>query len=73
MADARGSDGRRAGGSANESFEAGQEAQDRLEQGGLVREGPPGDRDERGRFVSELYYEPARQRLARWDDAEKLQ
>ncbi|MEO7009402.1 MAG: P-type DNA transfer ATPase VirB11, partial [Caldimonas sp.] len=27
------------------------------------------DRDERGRFVSELYYEPRRQRLARWDDA----
>ncbi len=28
------------------------------------------DRDERGRFVSELFYEPRRQRLARWDDAE---
>jgi type IV secretion system protein VirB11 len=27
------------------------------------------DRDDRGRFVSELYYEPRRQRLARWDDA----
>jgi type IV secretion system protein VirB11 len=27
------------------------------------------DRDERGRFVSELFYEPRRQRLARWDDA----
>ena len=27
------------------------------------------DRDERGRFVSEIYYEPRRQRLARWDDA----
>jgi len=27
------------------------------------------DRDERGRFISELYYEPRRQRLARWDDA----
>ncbi len=27
------------------------------------------DRDERGRFVSELYYEPRRQRLARWEDA----
>ncbi len=26
------------------------------------------DRDERGRFVSEIYYEPRRQRLARWDD-----
>ena len=28
------------------------------------------DRDERGRFVSEVFYEPRRQRLARWDDAE---
>jgi hypothetical protein len=28
------------------------------------------DRDERGRFISELYYEPRRQRLARWNDAE---
>lgn len=28
------------------------------------------DRDERGRFISELYYEPRRQRLGRWDDAE---
>ena len=27
------------------------------------------DRDERGRFVSEVFYEPRRQRLARWDDA----
>jgi type IV secretion system protein VirB11 len=27
------------------------------------------DRDEQGRFISELYYEPRRQRLARWDDA----
>jgi len=27
------------------------------------------DRDERGRFVSEIFYEPRRQRLARWDDA----
>lgn len=27
------------------------------------------DRDERGRFISELYYEPRRQRLARWGDA----
>ena len=27
------------------------------------------DRDERGRFISELFYEPRRQRLARWDDA----
>ena len=26
------------------------------------------DRDERGRFVSELYYEPGRQRLSRWDE-----
>jgi type IV secretion system protein VirB11 len=29
------------------------------------------DRDERGRFISELYYEPRRQRLARWDDANR--
>ena len=29
------------------------------------------DRDERGRFISELYYEPRRQRLASWDDAFK--
>jgi type IV secretion system protein VirB11 len=28
------------------------------------------DRDERGRFISEIFYEPRRQRLARWDDAE---
>jgi type IV secretion system protein VirB11 len=27
------------------------------------------DRDERGRYVSELFYEPRRQRLGRWDDA----
>jgi type IV secretion system protein VirB11 len=27
------------------------------------------DRDERGRFVSEIFYEPRRQRLARWDNA----
>ncbi|MEO6898213.1 MAG: P-type DNA transfer ATPase VirB11 [Caldimonas sp.] len=27
------------------------------------------DRDERGRFISELFYEPRRQRQARWDDA----
>jgi len=27
------------------------------------------DRDERGRFISELYYEPRRQRLSRWNDA----
>lgn len=27
------------------------------------------DRDERGRFVSEILYEPRRQRLARWEDA----
>lgn len=27
------------------------------------------DRDERGRFIPEIYYEPRRQRLARWDDA----
>ena len=27
------------------------------------------DRDERGRFISELYYEPRRRRLARWEDA----
>lgn len=27
------------------------------------------DRDERGRFISELFYEPRRQRLARWGDA----
>jgi type IV secretion system protein VirB11 len=26
------------------------------------------DRDERGRFISEIYYEPRRQRLGRWDD-----
>jgi type IV secretion system protein VirB11 len=27
------------------------------------------DRDERGRFISEIRYEPRRQRLTRWDDA----
>ncbi len=27
------------------------------------------DRDERGRFISELFYEPRRLRLARWDEA----
>jgi type IV secretion system protein VirB11 len=27
------------------------------------------DRDECGRFVSEIFYDPGRQRLARWDDA----
>ena len=27
------------------------------------------DRDDRGRFVSEIFYEPRRHRLARWDDA----
>jgi type IV secretion system protein VirB11 len=27
------------------------------------------DRDERGRFISEILYQPRRQRLARWDDA----
>jgi len=27
------------------------------------------DRDERGRFISEIFYEPRRQRLGRWDDA----
>lgn len=26
------------------------------------------DRDERGRFISELYYQPRRQRLGRWDE-----
>jgi type IV secretion system protein VirB11 len=26
------------------------------------------DRDERGRFVSEIFYEPRRQRLGRWDE-----
>ena len=26
------------------------------------------DRDERGRFVSEILYEPRRQRLGRWDE-----
>ena len=28
------------------------------------------DRDERGRFVSEIFYEPRRQRLGRWDESE---
>jgi type IV secretion system protein VirB11 len=27
------------------------------------------DRDERGRFISEIFYEPRRQRLSRWDDS----
>ena len=27
------------------------------------------DRDERGRFISEIYYQPRRQRLGRWDGA----
>lgn len=27
------------------------------------------ERDERGRFISEIYYEPRHHRLARWDDA----
>jgi type IV secretion system protein VirB11 len=27
------------------------------------------DRDERGRFISELYYEPRRQRFGRWDES----
>ena len=26
------------------------------------------DRDERGRFISEIFYEPRRQRLGRWED-----
>ena len=26
------------------------------------------DRDERGRFISEILYEPRRQRLGRWDE-----
>ena len=26
------------------------------------------DRDERGRFISEVFYEPRRQRLGRWDE-----
>ena len=26
-------------------------------------------RDERGRFVSEIFYEPRRQRLGRWDES----
>jgi type IV secretion system protein VirB11 len=30
------------------------------------------DRDERGRFISELFYEPRRQRQGRWDDGEGL-
>lgn len=28
------------------------------------------DRDERGRFISEIFYEPRRQRLGRWGDAQ---
>jgi type IV secretion system protein VirB11 len=27
------------------------------------------DRDERGRFISEIFYEPRRQRLGRWDES----
>ena len=27
------------------------------------------DRDERGRFISEIYYQPRRQRLGRWDES----
>ena len=27
------------------------------------------DRDERGRFISEIFYEPRRQRLGRWEDS----
>ena len=27
------------------------------------------DRDERGRFISEVFYEPRRQRLGRWEDS----
>jgi hypothetical protein len=27
------------------------------------------DRDERGRFISEVFYEPRRQRLGRWDES----
>jgi type IV secretion system protein VirB11 len=26
------------------------------------------DRDERGRFISEIYYQPRRRRLGRWDE-----
>ena len=29
------------------------------------------ERDERGRFISEIYYEPRRQRLARWVDTDE--
>jgi type IV secretion system protein VirB11 len=28
------------------------------------------DRDERGRFISQVYYEPCRQRLGRWDESD---
>jgi type IV secretion system protein VirB11 len=31
------------------------------------------DRDERGRFISELFYEPRRDRFGRWDDARGAQ
>jgi type IV secretion system protein VirB11 len=27
------------------------------------------DRDERGRFISEVFYEPRRQRLGRWNES----
>ena len=27
------------------------------------------DRDERGRFISEIFFEPRRQRLGRWDES----
>jgi type IV secretion system protein VirB11 len=30
------------------------------------------DRDERGRFISEVFYEPRRQRLGRWEDSVSL-
>ena len=30
------------------------------------------DRDERGRFISEVFYEPRRQRLGRWDESQSL-
>lgn len=30
------------------------------------------DRDERGRFISEVFYEPRRQRLGRWDDSQSV-
>jgi type IV secretion system protein VirB11 len=31
------------------------------------------DRDERGRFISEVFYEPRRQRLGRWDESLSLE